>query len=522
MSALPMPVPDADSPTTRLRRGWLHGVVAVLGVLALLASLALVVLLVAARQHVAAASVLAGLGVLAWIYLSPRLYAWRYVVPGALAALVFIVLPMGYTVAIGFTNYSSDHLLPFERATDVLLSRSGDNGAGVDFRIIATGTRFRLEFTDEADQHFTSEPIALDGASAQRVVLTAVGTADDGEALPLKRVIALQAALKQVTAVLPDGSELHQSSLRRFVASRPAYVRNADGTLTDQADGTRVVANRDKGYWQRAADGRVLQPGFRATVGWENYRRIFTEHRFLDPFLRVFVWTVSFAAMNTIFTFALGVLLAVALNWDALRGRNFYRMMLFLPYAVPAFISIPVFRGLFNENLGEINLILDQLFGIRPGWFSDATLARSMVLIVNTWLGYPYMMILSMGLIKAIPDELYEASALAGAGPLTNLFRITLPLIARPIAPLLIASFATNFNNLTLIALLTNGAPDYLDTAVPVGATDLLASYTYRIAFQDSGQNYALACAISSIVFVIVASLAVFNLRLFKVGREEG
>ena len=143
-----------------------------------------------------------------------------------------------------------------------------------------------------------------------------------------------------------------------------------------------------------------------------------------------------------------------------------------------------------------------------------------MVLIVNTWLGYPYMMILCMGLIKAIPGELYEASALAGAGPVMNFFRITLPLIARPIAPLLIASFAFNFNNLTLIALLTGGAPDYLDTQVPVGATDLLASYTYRIAFQDSGQNYALACAISSIVFLIVATLAVVNLRLFKVNKE--
>src|SRR6185369_9953251 len=108
-----------------------------------------------------------------------------------------------------------------------------------------------------------------------------------------------------------------------------------------------------------------------------------------EPFLRVFAWTVSFAGLNTLFTFSLGIVLAVALNWNALQGRNFYRMMLFLPYAVPAFISIPVFRGLFNENLGEINLVLDQLFGIRPGWFSDATLARSMVLIVNTWLGYP-------------------------------------------------------------------------------------------------------------------------------------
>jgi maltose/maltodextrin transport system permease protein len=233
----------------------------------------------------------------------------------------------------------------------------------------------------------------------------------------------------------------------------------------------------------------------------------------------VFAWTVSFAALNTLFTFVIGLLLAVALNWPALQGKPLYRMALFLPYAVPAFISIPVFRGLFNENLGEINLVLDLLFGVRPGWFSDATLARAMVLIVNTWLGYPYMMILCMGLIKALPGDLYEASALAGAGPWTNLTRITLPLILRPVAPLLVASFATNFNNLTLIALLTNGAPDYLDTAVPVGATDLLASYTYRIAFSDSGQHYALACAIASLVFLIVATLAVAHLRLFKVGR---
>ncbi|HSI47375.1 MAG TPA: maltose ABC transporter permease MalF [Ideonella sp.] len=505
-----------EVPSARFSR--LHAVVALLGLLALLAALAIVVLLLAAHQPAAAAGVLAVLGVAVFIYVSPRFYAWRYVVPGVLAALVFIVVPMGYTVAIGFTNYSSDHLLSFERATEVLLSRSNSDGAGLDFKLLEDANRYRLAFTDEAGQHYLSAAFAP--GAAQRVKSEAVADEPAGTALPLKRVIALQEALKQVTAELPDGTELHQSSLRRFAASRPAYTRNADGTLTDNADGVRIQANWAAGYWQRA-DGKTLQPGFRASVGWHNYVRIFTEQRFLEPFLRVFAWTVSFAALNTLFTFAIGVVLAVALNWDALRGRNFYRLMLFLPYAVPAFISIPVFRGLFNENLGEINLVLDQLFGIRPGWFSDATLARCMVLLVNAWLGYPYMMILSMGLIKAIPEELYEASALAGAGPLTNFFRITLPLIARPIAPLLIASFATNFNNLTLIALLTNGAPDYLDTAVPVGATDLLASYTYRIAFQDSGQNYALACAISSIVFLMVATLAIVNLKLFKVGREQ-
>jgi maltose/maltodextrin transport system permease protein len=491
-----------------------------LGALALGGGLALVVALHAARQHIVAAVVLAMIALSVGIYLSPRFYAWRYVLPGVLAVLVFIVVPMLYTFGIGFTNYSSQNLLSFERATAVLLGRANASDVGLDFKLHAVGDRHRFEFTAEDGSRFVSEPVALGPALRVPLQATSPDAAADGDPLTLKDVIALQAALKEVVAVLPDGTELRLSSLRRFTAMRPAFARNEGGTLTDSADGAILRADHETGYWRRA-DGTRVEPGFRTYVAWQNYRRIFTERRFFEPFLRVLGWTVTFAALNTLFTFGVGVVLAVLLNWDALRYRNFYRTMLFLPYAVPAFISIPVFRGLFNENLGEINLILDQLFSIRPGWFSDATLARSMVLIVNTWLGYPYMMILCMGLIKAIPPDLYEAAAIDGAGPLANFFRITLPLIARPIAPLLIASFATNFNNLTLIALLTAGAPDFLDTEVPAGATDLLASYTYRIAFQDSGQNYALACAISTLIFVIVAALAVVNLRLFRVSGEK-
>lgn len=84
-----------------------------------------------------------------------------------------------------------------------------------------------------------------------------------------------------------------------------------------------------------------------------------------------------------------GMLLAVLMNWDALRFRNAYQVLLFLPYAVPGFISILVFKGLFNNNFGEINLILSALFGIKPAWFSDPLLAKVMILIVNTWLGHP-------------------------------------------------------------------------------------------------------------------------------------
>jgi maltose/maltodextrin transport system permease protein len=503
-----------------MRRSYSHIALAALGAVALLAGLALAVVFYMAHQPALAMAELGLLGLATWIYLSPRFYAWRYVVPGIIAALVFIVLPMVYTLLIGFTNYSSSHLLPFDRATEVLLNRTDSTGDSLSFKLYpAQGKQYKLAFTSDEDKVFVSAAIALEG-KAVKAPLTAAASEPTEDPLFLKDVIALQPALEKVVATLPDGTELRLSSLRRFSAMKPAFKRNADGTLTDVAEGVVLKPDFKQGYWVKP-DGSPIEPGFRVNVGFDNYVQIFTDKRFFEPFGRVFGWTVTFAALNTVFTFAIGILLATALNWDALRYRNFYRMMLFLPYAVPAFISIPIFRGLFNENLGEINMVLGLFFDVRPSWFSDATLARTMVLIVNTWLGYPYMMILSMGLIKAIPSELYEASALAGAGPLTNFFRITLPLIGKPIAPLLIASFASNFNNLTLIALLTGGAPDYLDTQVPVGATDLLASYTYRIAFQDSGQNYALACAISSIVFLIVATLAVINLRLFKVNSNN-
>jgi maltose/maltodextrin transport system permease protein len=191
-----------------------------------------------------------------------------------------------------------------------------------------------------------------------------------------------------------------------------------------------------------------------------------------------------------------------------------YRTLLFLPYAVPGFISILVFKGLFNQNFGEINAILDAVFGIKPAWFADPTLAKAMILIVNTWLGYPYIMVLCTGLIKSIPADLYEASAIAGAKPLTNFFRITAPLIVKPLTPLLISAFAFNFNNFVLISLLTDGRPDYLNTKLPAGTTDILVSYTYRIAFTDSGANFGLAAAISTVIFFLVAILSMANLKL--------
>ena len=489
----------------------LHGV----AVLAVLGLLALAQQMLRLHEPAWALSLLGLAGVVVLVQLSRRLQGWRYVLPGALAVLVFVVLPMAFTVVISFTNYSSRNLLSFERATAVLLERADSQGLGMDFALRRDGAAFHLRLQGDDGRAWQAGPLTPETA---RIDLQLGPGAPAGTALAPRELVAQLPWLSGLDLVTPDGQRWRLSGLSRVADHASRYRRIDAHHIEDLRDGSILVADTDAGFW-RDARGVALEPGFRTTVGLANYTRLFGDERFLEPFGRVFAWTVTFATLNTLFTFGLGLFFAVALSWPALKGRHLYRIALFLPYAVPAFISIPIFRGLFNENLGEVNLVLDLLFGIRPGWFSDATLARAMVLLVNTWLGYPYMMILAMGLLKAIPEDLYEASALAGAGPMDNLLRITLPLVARPMAPLLVASFAANFNNLTLIALLTEGAPDRLDTDVPVGATDLLVSYTYRMAFNDGGQNYALACAISAVVFVIVAALAMLNLRLFGARR---
>ena len=217
--------------------------------------------------------------------------------------------------------------------------------------------------------------------------------------------------------------------------------------------------------------------------------------------------------VNDIVLITLSLTLAIWVQAGSIERWLDYRWL----YVATPLISIPVFKGLFNQNFGEINLLLGQLFGTDPSWFSDSLMARCMILIVNTWLGYPYMLLLCMGLLQSIPGDLYEASAMDGAGPLDNLLRITLPLIIKPLTPLLIASFAFNFNNFVLISLLTGGSPDIIGATTPAGTTDLLVSYTYRIAFQDSGQNFGLAAAISTVIFLMVGALALINLKLSKI-----
>ncbi|MDE2504157.1 MAG: maltose ABC transporter permease MalF, partial [Burkholderiales bacterium] len=365
-------------------------------------------------------------------------------------------------------------------------------------------------------------PIALDGGARAPVALQPLAPTAAGDlapALDLRHLLQHRDALRALQLQLPaaqGGGVIRYAGVHEYGPIERLWRANPDGSITRVANGAVYRPNGRTGYFETAAGVRV-QPGYKVSIGFANYQRMLFDPDFRGPFISIFIWTIAFAGLTVVFSTAIGMALAVLLEWPALSHRGLYRTLLFLPYAVPGFISILVFKGLFNQNFGEINTILHALFGVRPAWFADPTLARAMILIVNTWLGYPYIMILCSGLLKAIPADLYEASAIAGAKPLTNFFRITAPLVARPLTPLLISSFAFNFNNFVLISLLTDGRPDYLNTKLPAGTTDILVSYTYRIAFTDSGQNFGLAAAISTLIFIMVAIMALVQLRITRV-----
>ena len=495
------------------------------------ASLWLVFAIYSAGQPVWAVVVLAFAALGFFVYLSDVAFAFRYVFPGLAAMAIFVAFPLLYTMQIGFTNYSSNNLLSQSRATQYLLEQSTAlQEKAYTFALYADGPEFRLVLTPAQDDapvdippstagSLVSPSLALLNAglpSPIKMQTLAQGSFAPAQALPLIEVLKHRSALLQLKLELPDGPLLSYAGVREFAPLEPLWQAHADGSLTQLESKTLYQPNLATGYFEDAKGLRV-QPGFKTGVGWANYARMVSDADFRSSFFSIFTWTVVFSALTVLFTTAVGLTLAVILNWESLRFKGTYRMLLFLPYAVPSFISILVFKGLFNQNFGEINMILNSLFGIKPAWFAEPIWARSMLLIVNTWLGYPYIMVLCTGLIKAIPSDLYEASAIAGAKPLTNFFKITVPLIVKPLTPLLIAAFAFNFNNFVLVALLTDGRPDFLNTKLPAGTTDLLVSFTYRIAFKDSGQNFGLAAAISTVIFIMVAALSFANLRLAKV-----
>jgi ABC-type sugar transport system permease subunit len=292
------------------------------------------------------------------------------------------------------------------------------------------------------------------------------------------------------------------------------YVYDAaTNTLTDKQ--SNKIYHEETGTFVtgEGAQREVLNPGFESYIGLDNILRVVRDANVRDPFWRVFAWTVVFAVATVITQFALGLLFAIVLSGPDLPLRGLWRSILIIPYAVPFWLSAVTWRGLLNPTYGPVNVMIKSVTGLSPQWFSDPGLAKVAILFVNLYLGFSYMMLISLGALQSISPEMYDAALIDGANEWQQFRFITLPLILIAVGPLLIASFAFNFNNFTIIELVNNGGPP-MSAASVAGHTDILLSYTYRLAFGGAqGADYGFAAAIGIFIFVIVATLTFLNFR---------
>ncbi|HIW13626.1 MAG TPA: ABC transporter permease subunit [Candidatus Salinicoccus stercoripullorum] len=254
-------------------------------------------------------------------------------------------------------------------------------------------------------------------------------------------------------------------------------------------------------------------------VGFENFKALIEVDMWRNTFFSVFTWTIIWTLVATTLQIALALLLAIIVNHPLIKFKRFIRTILILPWAVPAFVTILIFSALFNNQFGAINNdILQPLFGLTIPWLSDPFWAKVALILIQTWLGFPFVFALFTGVLQSISDDWYEAADIDGASGWQKFSSITFPHIMFATAPLLIMQYAGNFNNFNIIYLFNAGGPAI--RGQNAGGTDILISWVYKLTFET--QNFNMAAAISIIIGIIVASIAAFQFSRTRSVKEEG
>ncbi|MDG4656686.1 ABC transporter permease subunit [Ectobacillus antri] len=253
-------------------------------------------------------------------------------------------------------------------------------------------------------------------------------------------------------------------------------------------------------------------------IGFQNFVELFTLPMWRDTFLSVLGWTIVWTFTATTLQVGLGIFLAIIVNQPDLKGKAIIRTIFILPWAVPAFVSILVFAGMFNESFGAINNQILAMFGIDPKqWMTDPFWTRTAIILLQTWLGFPFIFAMVTGILQSIPADLYEAATIDGATIWQKFTKITLPLVLYATAPILITQYTFNFNNFNLIYLFNGGGP-----AVPgqnAGSTDILISWIYSLTMTSS--QYGKAAAITLLLSIVVITVALWQFKRTKSFQEE-
>lgn len=457
-----------------------------------------------------------------WIYFSKRALPLKYLYPGLVFLAVFQVFVLGYTGYVAFTNYGTGHVGSMEQAVDAALIQAerrdadspdyplsvvrADDGT-LGFAVVDTEGDVLVGTPEQPLEEVDGATLGANGAPESVPGWTVVPRAE----------VLTDAELQATVADLrvPVSPDAEDGSIRtRDGATGAIYASSLEWdpdaqTLTDTATGV-VYAATDEGRFV-AEDGTALAAGWSVNVGFDNFVRAVTDTRLAGPLLQVTLWTFAFAILTVLTSFALGLLFAIVYDDRRVRGRRVLRTLMILPYAFPAFMSALLWRGMLNSEFGVVN---DLFFlGADINWLGDPWLAKAAVLWVNLWLSYPYWFLVCTGALQALPSDTLEAATIDGAGRWRRFSAIVLPQLLVSTAPLAIASFAFNFNNFTIIYMLTGGGPAFVGSS-GLGETDILISAIYQVSGVSGGSaDYGLASALSLIVFLVIGVISALAFR---------
>ena len=445
--------------------------------------------------------------------------AAKYIIPGLVFLLVFQIFVIVYTVYVSFTNFGFGHNIDRASAVEEVLANSIDRVPGSDTYPVAVLTKdgelFLLATAPDGSAQLGSADTPLqpvpDATFSGGKATGAPGYTTLGLAQLLQQQEAVTTLAVPVGATAADGFLKTADARNAYLYKSTLLYDESAGTMTDSVTGT-VYSDNGAGNFE-APDGTVLQPGWKEFVGLSNYATAVGSTGQSD-IIGVFAWTFVFAFMSVLLSFVVGTFLALVFNDPRLRGRRIYRVVMILPYAFPVFLSGLVWSGLLNQQYGFINQVL--LGGATVPWLQDPWLARATVILVSVWFGAPYFFLVCTGALQAIPEDIQQAARVDGATPWQLFRRIKLPLLLVSVSPLLIAAFAFSFNDFGTIFMLSGGGPANPTSPIGAGATDILITVVYKLAFLPGQKDYGLASAFAVIIFVIVSAISIALFRRTK------
>jgi len=456
------------------------------------------------------------------VYGTSRSVPLKYLLPGLVLLVGLQIWPIAYTVATAFTNYGDGHAISKQESIDSIIANSVREvpnapryrlsvavKAGAD---PATGEAFYL-LTEPSGKTLLGDKAGLSDLPAADVEKAGNGRITKAAGYQILTAIQVNARkdLREFAVPTREGAGIKSVGLAEAFQGRTlvSYDKATDTLLDSETQKTYVPRNAR--WVPQDGQGEAFSQGWKENVGFKNFGTVLTNETLRSGFLKIFAWNVVFAVFSVLSTFVLGMLLALLLNDARLRGRALYRSMLILPYALPIFVTALVWSSMFNQDYGLIN----KLLHLNIDWLGDPWAAKAAILITNLWLGFPYMFIVCTGALQSIPGDVLEAAKIDGASALRTMRSVIMPLLLVAVGPLLIASFAFNFNNFGLIFLLTGGGP-FQDSNVSVGSSDLLITYAYRLAFSGVSPNYGLAATVSIFIFLIVGLMSYEGFRRTK------